>query len=189
MLFYDSFCIYPCKCYVQFRGKIKLSVSVSDYHNNKQNYLQKGHLGALVKQHTINRHFFLFPRRYPIRRCARCNVGLSSLELVMRSRDFFYHVDCFTCFSCNKILSPGDTYGNYDNQIFCREDYEMLLNNSQLDTGYCHVYNYGYPDVDAPHEMTDCCGNGFETISLQKGRSRKRRHLMAVDGCFQTLGK
>ena len=28
MLFYDSFCIYPCKCYVQFRDKIKLSVSV-----------------------------------------------------------------------------------------------------------------------------------------------------------------
>jgi len=28
MLFYDSFCIYPCNCYVQFRGKIKLSVSV-----------------------------------------------------------------------------------------------------------------------------------------------------------------
>ena len=21
MLFYDSFCIYPCDCYVQFRGK------------------------------------------------------------------------------------------------------------------------------------------------------------------------
>ena len=30
MLFYDSFCIYPCNCYVQFREKIKLSVSVSD---------------------------------------------------------------------------------------------------------------------------------------------------------------
>ena len=31
MLFYDSFCIYPCNCYVQFREKIKLSVSVSEY--------------------------------------------------------------------------------------------------------------------------------------------------------------
>ena len=29
MLFYDSFCIYPCYCYVHFREKIKLSVSVS----------------------------------------------------------------------------------------------------------------------------------------------------------------
>ena len=33
MLFYDSFCIYPCNFYVQFREKIKLSVSVSDNTN------------------------------------------------------------------------------------------------------------------------------------------------------------
>ena len=31
MLFYDSFCIYPCKCYVQFREKIKLSVSLCTF--------------------------------------------------------------------------------------------------------------------------------------------------------------
>ena len=24
MLFYDSFCIYPCNCYVQFRGEKKV---------------------------------------------------------------------------------------------------------------------------------------------------------------------
>jgi len=29
MLFYDSFCIYPCNCYVHFWEKIKLFVSVS----------------------------------------------------------------------------------------------------------------------------------------------------------------
>jgi len=29
MLLYDSFFIYPCNCYVQFREKIKLYVSVS----------------------------------------------------------------------------------------------------------------------------------------------------------------
>jgi len=30
MLFYDSFCIYHCNCYVHFWEKIKLFVSVSD---------------------------------------------------------------------------------------------------------------------------------------------------------------
>jgi len=55
MLFYDSFCIYPCNCYVLFREKIKLSVSVSVSDSfNKIGIATMGNLLTASKLHFIH---------------------------------------------------------------------------------------------------------------------------------------
>lgn len=123
-----------------------------------------------------------FFRRYSRQRCVRCNVGLSSNELVMRARDCIYHIDCFLCFSCNKPLTPGDTYGIHSDQIFCQEDYEHLLNNFHSDNSYFQEYRASY----ASHvtEMFTFCEE-----PVTKSRTRKRKHMLAADGCLQSLGE
>jgi hypothetical protein len=122
--------------------------------------------------------FFLLFRRYSQQRCARCHVGLSAHELVMRARDCIYHIDCFLCFSCNKPLRTGDTYGIHCDQVFCQEDYEHLLNNFNTDTSYCNEYSTNFPGNIG--DMLTLCGE-----PMSKGRSRKRKHLLAPDGCLQ----
>uniref|UniRef100_A0A8C4NBV7 LIM/homeobox protein Lhx9 n=2 Tax=Eptatretus burgeri TaxID=7764 RepID=A0A8C4NBV7_EPTBU len=47
-------------------------------------------------------------RRYSSRRCARCSLGISSRELVMRARELVFHVPCFACSACARRLAPGD---------------------------------------------------------------------------------
>ncbi|XP_060598269.1 LIM/homeobox protein Lhx9-like [Ruditapes philippinarum] len=119
-----------------------------------------------------------YHRRYSQQRCARCHVGLSAHELVMRARDCIYHIDCFLCFSCNKPLRTGDTYGIHCDQVFCQEDYEHLLNNFNTDTSYCNEYSTSFPGNIG--DMLTLCGE-----PMSKGRSRKRKHLLAPDGCLQ----
>ena len=96
----------------------------------------------------------------------------------MRARDCIYHLDCFLCFSCNKPLNTGDTYGIHCDQVFCQEDYEHLLNNFNTDTSYCNDYSTGFPGNIG--DMLTFCGE-----PMSKGRSRKRKHLLAPDGCLQ----
>uniref|UniRef100_A0A452T7F4 LIM homeobox 2 n=1 Tax=Ursus maritimus TaxID=29073 RepID=A0A452T7F4_URSMA len=53
-------------------------------------------------------------RRFSVQRCARCHLGISASEMVMRARDLVYHLNCFTCTTCNKMLTTGDHFGMKD---------------------------------------------------------------------------
>lgn len=121
-----------------------------------------------------------YHRRYSQQRCTRCHVGLSTHELVMRARDSIYHIDCFLCFSCNKPLIPGDTYGIHCGQIFCLDDYEHLLNNFHTETSY-YDCSPGYPSRMEEMLM-------FSGEPVTKGRNRKRKGMMTSHGCMQSLG-
>ncbi|KAH3794155.1 LIM/homeobox protein Lhx9-like [Dreissena polymorpha] len=131
-----------------------------------------------------------YQRRFSLRRCFRCHIGISSTELVMRSRDRYYHVECFTCVTCHRPLIPGDTYGVHDDQVFCQEDYDHVLNNFQSGSPYYSVYDCNFTDYDAINDVTDDAleyySSGYEFLALS--RSRKRRHMIVPEGCFQTLG-
>ncbi|KAF0293626.1 LIM/homeobox protein Lhx9 [Amphibalanus amphitrite] len=50
-------------------------------------------------------------RLFSLKRCERCHGGISSNELVMRAKDYVYHIHCFTCITCNVPLSKGDQVG------------------------------------------------------------------------------
>ena len=107
-------------------------------------------------------------------------MGVSSQELVMRARDLIFHLECFTCASCNKTLPTGDTFGIHGNEIFCLNDYEMVMNNFQNE-------DYRQLSASGTHELMTYY-TGMEVV--QKGRPRKRKHLLSsADSCLQTLGR
>nr|CAD7461963.1 unnamed protein product [Timema tahoe] len=66
-------------------------------------------------------------RLFAVKRCGRCQAGISASELVMRARDLVYHLHCFTCVSCGGALSKGDHFGMKDGLVYCRPHYEQLL--------------------------------------------------------------
>lgn len=74
-----------------------------------------------------------------MKRCARCQAGISSSELVMRARDLVFHLHCFTCASCGTALAKGDQFGLRDGIIYCRPHYELLYTSP----------HFGYPPCPA----------------------------------------
>lgn len=102
-----------------------------------------------------------------MQRCARCHLGISASEMVMRARDSVYHLSCFTCSTCNKTLTTGDHFGMKDSLVYCRAHFETLLQGE-------------YPPQLSYTELAAKSGglalpyfNGTGTV--QKGRPRKRK--------------
>ncbi|XP_024070294.1 LIM/homeobox protein Lhx2 isoform X2 [Terrapene carolina triunguis] len=115
-------------------------------------------------------------RRFSVQRCARCHLGISASEMVMRARDLVYHLNCFTCTTCNKMLTTGDHFGMKDNLVYCRLHFETLLQGE-------YQVHFNHSDVAAGKGPALGAGsantlglpyyNGVGTV--QKGRPRKRK--------------
>ncbi|XP_053328658.1 LIM/homeobox protein Lhx2 [Spea bombifrons] len=114
-------------------------------------------------------------RRFSVQRCARCHLGISASEMVMRARDLVYHLNCFTCNTCNKMLTTGDHFGMKDNLVYCRLHFETLIqgeyqvhfNHSEVASGKGSGLGSGANPLGLPYY------NGVGTV--QKGRPRKRK--------------
>lgn len=85
--------------------------------------------------------------------------------MVMRAKDFVFHMNCFSCYACTKTLLPGDYFGMRDGLVYCRDDYEAIIQGQTLQSLSPGVLG-SVPD-DIP----------FYTGSkrVQKGRPRKRK--------------
>ena len=59
-----------------------------------------------------------------MKQCAGCHVEISSDQLVMKAKDHVYHLHCFRCACCQKVLSTGEYFGMRDEQLFCKTHYE-----------------------------------------------------------------
>ncbi|OCT67141.1 LIM/homeobox protein Lhx2 isoform X1 [Xenopus laevis] len=110
-------------------------------------------------------------RRFSVQRCARCHLGISASEMVMRARDLVYHLNCFTCNTCNKMLTTGDHFGMKDNLVYCRLHFETLIQGE-------YQVHFGHSDVaSGKGSVATSLGlpyyNGVGTV--QKGRPRKRK--------------
>ncbi|KAL3871916.1 hypothetical protein ACJMK2_039988 [Sinanodonta woodiana] len=120
-------------------------------------------------------------RRFSVKTCAKCNLGISANELVMRARDHVFHLSCFTCWACNKTLTTGDYFGMKENLIYCKPDYELLFQGDGMQNLSSGII--GPPAGDIPFY------SGVKRT--QKGRPRKRK-ITTSDGnmCTQQhLGK
>uniref|UniRef100_A0A8C4X5K2 LIM zinc-binding domain-containing protein n=1 Tax=Erpetoichthys calabaricus TaxID=27687 RepID=A0A8C4X5K2_ERPCA len=53
---------------------------------------------------------FCYYRQFCVERCAHCGLGIPSSELVMRVRDYVFHLRCFNCQSCGSALQTGDLF-------------------------------------------------------------------------------
>ncbi|XP_073427829.1 LIM/homeobox protein Lhx9 isoform X1 [Dendrobates tinctorius] len=122
-------------------------------------------------------------RRFSVQRCARCHLGISASEMVMRARESVYHLSCFTCTTCNKTLSTGDHFGMKENLVYCRVHFELLVQ------GDFHP-QLNYTELSAK-------GGGLSALpyftngtgAVQKGRPRKRKSpALGVDIINYTSG-
>ena len=108
-----------------------------------------------------------------MKRCGRCQAGISASELVMRARDLVYHLQCFTCASCGVALAKGDHFGMRDGLVYCRPHYELL---------YSHDAYCGGMELEAVFRAggspAHYFGNGG---GVQKGRPRKRKLPASVE--------
>ncbi|XP_042881183.1 LIM/homeobox protein Lhx9-like isoform X1 [Penaeus japonicus] len=105
-------------------------------------------LDAAVTCFARDGHIFCredYHRLFSMRRCARCSQVISSSELVMRAREFVYHVQCFTCAHCSIQLTKGDHFGMNGPLIYCRDHYQM---SSSLEGGY--ITPMGMPPGSLP---------------------------------------
>ncbi|KAI5701205.1 hypothetical protein M8J76_012176 [Diaphorina citri] len=105
-------------------------------------------------------------RLFGVKRCGRCQMGISSSELVMRARDLVFHLHCFTCISCGILLTKGDLFGMRDEMIYCRPHYEILRHRD-----YC-----GSAEIEQPMSPRPA---PWQPTTVQKGRPRKRK--LSVD--------
>ncbi|XP_075931135.1 insulin gene enhancer protein ISL-1-like [Petromyzon marinus] len=59
-------------------------------------------------------------------KCAKCGVGFSKTDFVMRVRTQVFHLECFRCVACSRQLIPGDEFALREDGLFCRADHELL---------------------------------------------------------------
>ncbi|XP_064618913.1 insulin gene enhancer protein isl-1-like isoform X2 [Lineus longissimus] len=59
-------------------------------------------------------------------KCAKCSVGFSKNDFVMRARNKIYHIDCFRCVACSRQLIPGDEFALREDGLFCKADHEVV---------------------------------------------------------------
>ncbi|XP_069786440.1 insulin gene enhancer protein ISL-2B-like [Narcine bancroftii] len=69
-------------------------------------------------------------RKFSVR-CAQCQAGLLSSDLVLRAQDLTYHQQCFCCVACNRLLLPGDDFRLRLDGPYCIKDGGLL--DSSLD--------------------------------------------------------
>lgn len=54
--------------------------------------------------------------------CAVCQKRIEAYEMVMKAHDNNYHLDCFSCSTCNHRFCVGDKFSLIENRIFCEYD-------------------------------------------------------------------
>ncbi|GAB0203445.1 insulin gene enhancer protein ISL-1 [Grus japonensis] len=64
-------------------------------------------------------------RLYGIK-CAKCSIGFSKNDFVMRARTKVYHIECFRCVACSRQLIPGDEFALREDGLFCRADHDVM---------------------------------------------------------------
>ncbi|KAL4656074.1 LIM/homeobox protein Lhx4-like isoform X1 [Arapaima gigas] len=56
-------------------------------------------------------------------KCAWCHQGIPPVQVVRKARNFVYHLHCFTCVTCSRLLVTGDQfYLMEDGKLVCKHD-------------------------------------------------------------------
>ncbi|NP_001153058.2 LIM/homeobox protein Lhx2a [Danio rerio] len=108
-------------------------------------------------------------RRFSSQRCARCHLGISATEIVMRARDLVYHLSCFSCATCHKVLLTGDHYGMKETSVYCRAHIQRE----------CHADLY-YSDMSS-RETNSESHTYDEESPVHRARVRRRKNNSTAD--------
>lgn len=72
-----------------------------------------------------------------MKKCLGCSEKLGPDELVMKTLDNVFHIQCFVCVVCGSRLQRGEQFVIKQGQLFCRPDYEKEVEMLQ---GYAQDY-------------------------------------------------
>ncbi|CAB3408141.1 unnamed protein product [Caenorhabditis bovis] len=98
-----------------------------------------------------------FTRRYG-QRCAGCDGNLEKEDLVRRARDKVFHVRCFQCSVCQKMLDTGDQlYILEGNRFVCQADFQNATKTSTPTSSHRPVSNGSECNSDCEEENVDGC--------------------------------
>ncbi|VDP89775.1 unnamed protein product [Echinostoma caproni] len=68
-------------------------------------------------------------------RCAGCHQIVSKSDLVFRVRSRAFHLDCFRCAVCDRLLQPGEEIAFQNEQVCCLNHAQLSSQRSCLDMG------------------------------------------------------
>lgn len=75
------------------------------------------------KKDLLNWNHYIY-RRYGTK-CAGCDLGIPPTQVVRKTQDYVYHLQCFSCTICSRQLNTGDEfYLMEDRKLVCKSDYE-----------------------------------------------------------------
>lgn len=109
-------------------------------------------------------NFHLFSgsfRIYNVNKCARCHLEIQPADLVMKAKQFLFHVDCFRCDTCGVVLKKGDLFGMYADHLYCQIHYDAAasdLNHQQ--PPHLPVIPHGPFTPDTMGHSPDAAGGG-----------------------------
>lgn len=77
--------------------------------------------------------FYILQIRLFASKCAKCQESFSKNELYIRTALCRrYHIDCFRCTHCDRLLGSGDEYYVHGpNQILCRKDFQQISSSNE----------------------------------------------------------
>jgi len=75
-------------------------------------------------------------------KCSACLGPIPSTDLVMRVLDNVYHLSCFSCLSCGRLLEKGDQFvvRGGGRQLCCRPDFEKEMSSMSSMSLRCPDY-------------------------------------------------
>ncbi|XP_040023898.2 insulin gene enhancer protein ISL-2A-like isoform X3 [Gasterosteus aculeatus] len=119
-------------------------------------------------------------------KCAKCNMGFCSSDLVMRARDNVYHVECFRCSVCSRHLLPGDEFSLRDDELVCRADHGSLAERasagSPLSPGNIHSRQLHISEPVSvrhpPHHRSHVHKQSEKTTRIRTVLNEKQLHTL-----------
>nr|AAW23082.1 Islet [Oikopleura dioica] len=69
--------------------------------------------------------------------CAKCDHALQPTDLVHKVKNCTFHVDCFSCSSCVRVLVSGDEFLLIETRLFCRPCHELESEQSRQNQFRC----------------------------------------------------
>ena len=76
----------------------------------------------------------------------------------MRARECVFHLSCFSCEHCKRVLTTGDNFGMSGNKIYCHLDYQNLVIQKQIKMAK-KKRNPGGRPKKYKHDGVSCAGN------------------------------
>nr|ACI49110.1 hypothetical protein Cbre_JD13.012 [Caenorhabditis brenneri] len=113
----------------------------------------------------------ILDRRYG-HRCAGCDGKLEKEDLVRRARDKVFHIRCFQCSVCQRLLDTGDQlYIMEGNRFMCQNDFQTATKTSTPTSMHRPVSNGSECNSDMEEDNVDACDDvGLDDVDGDCGK-------------------